>query len=319
MNQTLYKQPLLYHHIKDRKPSKPQPEKTVIKFDDLQIISLLRQSENNLYLAFCPKNNTNYSLKIFPFQNHMVSPHFIKETLLTTISNPNILEVIHTESSMKTLYRGKSITVSYMVMDFAIFGDFGTMFKENKFDHKNEILVRTYFHQIIEGLSCLHSHKIPHLNLAPINLLLGKDYRLKLSFALSGFETGDRESPKSDLENYRAPEIVNGGNSSYESDIYSAGIILFLMKTGHLPYLRQAENNQLDLCGLLETDSKRFWKYHAEKYGSEFDEDFKTLFTSMVNPDPEVRATLNDIKNSKWYNGEVYSEKEARSVICLNL
>jgi len=64
-------------------------------------------------------------------------------------------------------------------MEYAPFGNFSTLIKKYGLGY-NETLVRTYFHQLIEGLSELHRNGIAHLDIKPANLLLGSDYQLKV-------------------------------------------------------------------------------------------------------------------------------------------
>mmetsp|Transcript_32582 Transcript_32582/g.29440 ORF Transcript_32582/g.29440 Transcript_32582/m.29440 type:complete len:98 (-) Transcript_32582:332-625(-) len=94
-------------------------------------------------------------------------------------------------------------------------------------------------------------------------------------------------------ENMRAPEIIDNEVSCYEAcDIYSAGIILFVMiSQGSIPYteekqpikgffnFKSTKRNQLQ--NLLNTDPEKFWSYHLafkdQKFNG-FTEDFKELF-----------------------------------------
>jgi len=41
-----------------------------------------------------------------------------------------------------------------------------------------------------------------------------------------------------------------------------------------------------------------------------FDQDFKNLFIAMTRENPRARCTIDDIKNSYWYNLPTYSDAE---------
>jgi len=41
-----------------------------------------------------------------------------------------------------------------------------------------------------------------------------------------------------------------------------------------------------------------------------FGNDFKDLLNGLWEENPEKRWTMEDVKRSKWYNGEVYSKEE---------
>mmetsp|Transcript_67609 Transcript_67609/g.94026 ORF Transcript_67609/g.94026 Transcript_67609/m.94026 type:complete len:88 (-) Transcript_67609:548-811(-) len=60
-------------------------------------------------------------------------------------------------------------------MEMAKFGDFYHE-KYFKLCAKDEVLARTYFKQLVEGVEALHSAGFAHLNLSLTNLMLSADY-----------------------------------------------------------------------------------------------------------------------------------------------
>lgn len=133
----------------------------------------------------------------------------------------------------------KPCDVSYILQEYADNGDMFD-FITNTEAHNDEKLIRTFFNRIIAGLELLHKRKhTAHLDIKLENLLLDKDFNLKitdfdLSRDLSQTITNPIGSPT-----YRPPEFKDGNSRFLEAgDIYSAGIVLFTMKTGGaLPYL----------------------------------------------------------------------------------
>mgnify|MGYP002622515979 CR=1 FL=1 len=47
-------------------------------------------------------------------------------------------------------------------------------------------------------------------------------------------------------------------------------------------------------------------------------DDFKTLFVSMVNPNPSQRPKIEDIKKNKWFQRSIYTDKELYSIMKRN-
>jgi serine/threonine protein kinase len=126
------------------------------------------------------------------------------------------------------------------------FGDFTNLVNYFKKD-LTEIIARSFFHQLVEGVEYLHKLKIAHLDIKLDNLLLGHDFKLKLTdFDNSHFE-GDTEIRARGSKNYRAPEL----NDRYcedcmAADIYSMGVVLFGLVTKVLPYSeRQASRERI--------------------------------------------------------------------------
>lgn len=113
--------------------------------------------------------------------------------------------------------------------------------------------------------------------------------------------------------NYRAPEIASETvEDQYAVDLFSAGIVLFIMKFGILPYMEDKEFDGLNLFEMLKSDPESLWKIHEEmgNLDAEYDQDFKDLFLSLVSSDPAKRATIRDVKKNAWYKKSVMSEEE---------
>lgn len=97
-----------------------------------------------------------------------------------------------------------------------------------------------YFKQIIQGVSYCHAFNICHRDLKPENLLLDKkNSTIKIAdFGMAALEVSNKLLQTScGSPHYASPEIVMG--KPYHggpSDVWSCGIILFALLTGHLPF-----------------------------------------------------------------------------------
>ncbi len=91
--------------------------------------------------------------------------------------------------------------------------------------------------QILDGVSEIHNKEVVHNDLKPDNLLLLSDGTIKIvDFGIAShvFSKENRETLGS--VSYVAPEVLTNKKYSYQSDIYSLGIILFEFLTGKLPF-----------------------------------------------------------------------------------
>jgi serine/threonine protein kinase len=103
---------------------------------------------------------------------------------------------------------------------------------------------------ILDGLAHLHARRIIHRDLKPANILLqGKTPRL-VDFGLARvLKTTGQSSNVSGTYAYMPPEAFDGKRSE-QTDVWSAGVILYQMLTGSLPY---PQTDDAALIGALLT------------------------------------------------------------------
>mmetsp|Transcript_3136 Transcript_3136/g.2704 ORF Transcript_3136/g.2704 Transcript_3136/m.2704 type:complete len:223 (+) Transcript_3136:418-1086(+) len=206
--------------------------------------------------------------------------------------------------------------ISYLLLEYAPYGDLAE-FILSKFFPDDEVLVRTIFHQILNGVEYLHSVGVAHLDLKPENILLSKGYSLKITDFDSSVHTRNASNVGTvGTRNYRAPEIRHSRcKDPRKADIYSLGIILFLLKSGTFPYseIKNVEEGQ-KYKYMIENGDEAFWESHpsSRENGEQFSPEFRSLFMSMVNHDTEARATIKEIKGTEWFKGKTYSQEELK-------
>ncbi|GAB3248585.1 Stk1 family PASTA domain-containing Ser/Thr kinase [Arthrobacter pigmenti] len=91
---------------------------------------------------------------------------------------------------------------------------------------------------VVEGLAAAHDAGLVHRDVKPENVLLAEDGRIKVGdFGLArAVSTSTNTATLIGTVAYIAPELVTGGSADERSDIYSVGIMLYEMLTGHHPY-----------------------------------------------------------------------------------
>lgn len=206
--------------------------------------------------------------------------------------------------------------VSYILMELGLC-DFQAQI-QNLGLLNDEKFARTLFKQLFDGVAYIQEFEIAHMDLKLENLLFGRDLKLKIiDFDLS-YREGDRECGAGTI-NYRAPEVrlKKGDLDPLKCDIYSMGIILFVMLTGHLPYSEDTKVQGYDLFKFMREEPAKFWEAHERLFPdqNDFDEKFKKLFLGLVSDDIEERFTLDEIKADEWFNGLVYSDDEYAEIV----
>lgn len=98
---------------------------------------------------------------------------------------------------------------------------------------------RLLFQQLISGVDYSHRLKIVHRDLKPENVLLDEELNVKIAdFGLSNVVTdGEFLQTSCGSPNYAAPEVIRGLRyTGPEVDVWSCGVILYVMLCGRLPF-----------------------------------------------------------------------------------
>ncbi|TIB34548.1 hypothetical protein E3P84_01761 [Wallemia ichthyophaga] len=152
---------------------------------------------------------------------------------------------------------------------------------------------RRFFQQIICAVEYCHRHSIVHRDLKPENLLLDDFNMVKIAdFGLSNIMTdGDFLKTSCGSPNYAAPEVISGKlYAGPEIDIWSCGVILYVMLCGRLPFDDEFIPNLFKkINGGV---------YHLPSYLSQ---ETKSLLTQMLIVDPVKRITIPEIRDLPWF------------------
>lgn len=119
---------------------------------------------------------------------------------------------------------------------------------------------------------------------------------------------------------YQAPEILD--EKIYEgapADIFSAGVILFLLLGGHPPF-KTATASDPWYGYIAKGNYEKFWEIQEKKKPKErfmkdsqtqfFQPDFRDIVSKMLDCDPTKRITIEEIKEHPWYKGLVVTNEE---------
>lgn len=146
-----------------------------------------------------------------------------------SLTHPNIVQIYDV---------GKENGVDYIVMELVE----GRSLKELLSEHGAmpwqmavDVMIK-----VASALQRAHAKKIVHRDIKPQNILLTLDGEPKVAdFGIARIASTGMETVKVDTVasvHYASPEQVRGGYTDAQSDLYSAGITLYEMLTGTLPF-----------------------------------------------------------------------------------
>ncbi|KAG5045405.1 hypothetical protein AAZX31_06G087900 [Glycine max] len=185
-----------------------------------------------------------------------------------------------------------SRTKIYIILEFITGGElFDKIIHHGRLSEADS---RRYFQQLIDGVDYCHSKGVYHRDLKPENLLLNSLGNIKISdFGLSAFPEQGVSILRTTCgtPNYVAPEVLSHkGYNGAVADVWSCGVILFVLLAGYLPF------DELDLTTLYS-------KIERAEFScpSWFPVGAKMLIHRILDPNPETRITIEQIRNDEWF------------------
>jgi len=194
----------------------------------------------------------------------------------------------------------------FMVMELLTGGElFDRIVKKGSYSEKEASVV---VGSIASALEYLHSTGIVHRDLKPENLIyLNKndDSPLKITdFGLAKF----RPNQNMDMytacgtPGYVAPEVLKGENYSSAVDLWSLGVILYVLLCGFPPFYHENTN-------LLYKQIKKGEFTFPDPYWTEISESVKDLIRGLLTVDPKKRLTAKAVGQHQWISGATAKAK----------
>lgn len=191
---------------------------------------------SEVYKAKCHVLNRFVAIKVlkpeFSSDVNFVTKFRIEAQSAAGLSHPNIVNVYDV---------GEDNGVYYIVMELVE----GITLKEyiQKHGRIEPMEAIDFAIQIAQGVQAAHEHHTIHRDIKPQNIILANNGTLKVTdFGIAKAASSSTTTTNAmGSVHYISPEQARGGFSDERSDIYSLGITLYEMLTGHVPF--EGENN----------------------------------------------------------------------------
>jgi polo-like kinase 1 len=181
----------------------------------------------------------------------------------------------------------------YIIMELCYNNTLHELLKRRK--KLTELETQYYVYYLIKALQYIHSLKIIHRDLKLANLFLTENMQMKLGdFGLAALLRFDGERKRSlcGTPNYMAPEILEGKTGhSFEVDIWSIGIIIYILLIGKPPF---------ETTSAKETLKRIRMKNYSFPQNGIISEPAKELIQNILVLEPHKRPSLKEILESDF-------------------
>ena len=195
----------------------------------------------------------------------------------------------------------------FIVMEYIKGGSLTDYLKKNEFDF-SEKRAAEIIYQLAKGLKYLHKYGIIHRDLKPDNIMLteasDKGNVKIMDFGLSKI-LGKKEKSTDGFGTltFVSPEVLIRKPYNKEVDIWSLGVILYLMLSGELPFDDPDDNERNIAKAIVYQDVK----FPSEKFGKR-SKSVIELIQRCLTKDPKSRIKVDEIIKSDWIKEQLSSE-----------
>eukprot|EP00980_Cylindrotheca_fusiformis_P018291 scaffold5966_cov118-Cylindrotheca_fusiformis.AAC.16 len=241
-----------------------------------------------------------FAVKVISLRRQLDTKHMEQEvSLMRTLDHPYIVQLVdvfvHTGVAM------------YLVMELVSGGDlFDRIVQQEKY---TEVDARRAMRRLLSAIHYLHETcHIVHRDLKPENILCASPTHVKLAdFGLAKIVKGDNLKTFCGTPQYFAPEVLRRRNTvtgqgryGKPADMWSLGVILYILLTGNPPF------GSVDFMGEDDNDEDPYTtlKFDEEHHHWDAMPMAKNLVQNLLKLDPKQRLSVQQACDHPWINME---------------
>ncbi|CAJ1422038.1 unnamed protein product [Effrenium voratum] len=208
--------------------------------------------------------------------------------IMKMMDHPNIIKLYESFEDLRNIY---------LVMELCAGGELFDRIIES--GHFSEVQAAILMQQIIRAIYYMHENHIAHRDLKPENFLfmtkdpIEKNFLKIIDFGLSCKFTPDQAlTTKAGTPYYVAPQVL-AGKYDQQCDIWSCGVIMYVLLCGYPPFFGESD---ADVLAKVRLGNFNFnpadWKNVSD--------DAKSLIRWMLKMNPRDRYTAEQALNHEW-------------------
>jgi len=254
-------------------------------------------------LGIYKENGRKVAVKII--NKKLVEPVDIQQLkseldILKIAKHPNIIKLYDVFENEKLIY---------IIMEYCPGGDLFSYIEKRGFKLKEERAAEI-IHKLCTAVYFLHQYGVVHRDLKPENILMTDDTD-KADIRLVDFGLGKIIGPGElctepfGTFSYVSPEVLQEKPYNFKVDLFSIGIITYLLVAGFLPF--DHETSEKEIARQTVYDPTPFpnsvWKNISPEA--------KMFVDNLLNKNPDKRMTIQEVLQHKWL--QKYNKKEKES------
>lgn len=243
--------------------------------------------------------NVEYALKIIDKSKCSGKGHYLAAEIrvMKKLNHPYIIQLVQDIETINNMY---------LVLELVRGGDlFDAITRVTRFsENQSKVMVR----HLASAMAYMHALSIVHRDIKPENLLVeldkdGNVVLLKLGDFGLACEVTEPLLSVCGTPTYVAPEILMETGYGVKIDVWAAGIILYILLCGFPPFV--SPDNQQEQ--LFDAILNGFFDFPAP-YWNNIGDSVRDLIINMLQSDPELRFSSEDILDHPWLTSDVVDD-----------
>ena len=181
----------------------------------------------------------------------------------------------------------------YLIMELASNGNLYNFIQNNKNQKiKTKEMIKKIIIQVIEIIKYLHSLDIIYRDIKPENILLDKDYNVKLcDYGWASYlSKGQFCSAYCGTPEYVSPEVIKKYPYNEKVDIWGIGVLIFELVFGYPPFTSNFNEDRFNNI----KEGKINWPKDLN------DMELKDLIEKILKVNPKDRISLDEMEKHQW-------------------